>query len=262
MGDSVMVQAVQELVEEYAAWLKDKTVLRQVVDMEWIEVTTPYLDRHNDYVQIFVKKQDDGFLLSDGGETIADLQISGCNLESRRRQDLLHTTLNGFGVKLDRNLLSVRASTQNFPMRKHNLIQAILAVNDLFYLEAPLVASVFLEDVKAWMELSGVRFVPNVKFSGASGYDHHFHFAIPAFQNAPERILRAINRPNRDAAESMAFAWMDTKEARGDPKAKAYAILNDGEQQPAASVFDALRSYGIAPVLWSRREEVLQEIAA
>jgi hypothetical protein len=151
---------------------------------------------------------------------------------------------------------------QNFAMRKHNLVQAILAVNDLFYLAAPMVASVFLEDVKAWLELSEVRFVPNVKFSGASGYDHHFHFAIPAFQNVPERIIRVINRPNRDAAESMAFAWMDTKGARGDQEAKAFAVLNDSEQPPMATVLDALRSYDITPVPWGRRDEVRKDLAA
>jgi hypothetical protein len=227
-----------------------------------VEVTTPYLDRHNDYVQIYVRRQDDGFLLTDGGETIDDLQMSGCNLESKRRQDLLQMTLNGFGVNRQRNALSVRASMQNFAMRKHNLVQAILAVNDLFYLAAPMVASVFLEDVKAWLELSEVRFVPNVKFSGASGYDHHFHFAIPAFQNVPERIIRVINRPNRDAAESMAFAWMDTKGARGDQEAKAFAVLNDSEQPPMATVLDALRSYDITPVPWGRRDEVRKDLAA
>jgi len=257
----MMIEAVEELMEEYSKWLKDKTVLRQVVDTEWVEITTPYLDRHNDYVQIYVKMQDGGFLLSDGGETIEDLQMSGCNLESRHRQDLLQMTLNGFGVKRDGDSLTVRASTQNFPMRKHNLIQAVLAINDLFYLANPLVGSLFLQDVKAWLELSSVRFLPNVKFSGASGYDHHFHFAIPAFQSAPERIIKVINRPNREAAESMAFAWFDTREIRSSDS-KAYALLNDSEQAISAPVGDALRNYDVQPVLWSKREEIREDLAA
>ena len=33
-------------------WLKDKTTLREV-DGEWVEITTPYLDRHNDALQIY-----------------------------------------------------------------------------------------------------------------------------------------------------------------------------------------------------------------
>jgi hypothetical protein len=58
-------------------------------------------------------------------------------------------TLNGFGVKLVDGVMEVRASKDDFPMRKHNLVQAMLAVNDLFYLASPIVSSLFLEDVVA-----------------------------------------------------------------------------------------------------------------
>ena len=40
------------------------------------------------------------------------------------------------------------------------------SVNDLFYLAVPVVASLFLEDVTAWLELHDIRFTPNVKFTG------------------------------------------------------------------------------------------------
>ena len=53
-----MICDVQRLLEDYLAWLKDKTKLRQIDN--WIEITTPYLDRHNDCIQIFAKKQNGG----------------------------------------------------------------------------------------------------------------------------------------------------------------------------------------------------------
>jgi hypothetical protein len=52
-------------------------------------------------------------------------------------------TLNGFGVGMNQDALEVHATAQTFPLRKHNLIQAMLAVNDLFYLAKPIVASLF-----------------------------------------------------------------------------------------------------------------------
>ena len=185
------MEEIQILMDQYVAWLRSKTTLRQVDD--WIEVTTPYLDRNNDYLQIYARRQNGSYILTDDGHILEELELSGCKLESPKRMALLQMTLNGFGVKLVDGALEIRAAREDFPLRKHNLVQAILAVNDLFYLAAPVVASVFLEDVKSWMELSGVRFLPNVKFSGASGYDHLFDFAIPAFNSAPERIIRAIN---------------------------------------------------------------------
>ncbi|RJQ14187.1 MAG: DUF1829 domain-containing protein [Nitrospiraceae bacterium] len=254
-----MIDDVQKLLDQYLAWLKDKTSLRQLKD--WIEITTPYLDRHNDYMQIYVKRENGGFIITDDGYTIEDLRLSGCELESRKRKDLLNLTLNGFGVKIINDELIVHASPDTFALRKHNLVQAMLAVNDLFYLAVPIVASLFLEDVTSWLDLSEIRYTPKVKFTGKSGYDHLFDFVIPASKKQPERILQTINRPSRETAQAVAFSWIDTKEVR-PANSRAYAFLNDSDHAPTASVLDALKNYDVSPVLWSRREEVREELAA
>jgi hypothetical protein len=254
-----MIDEVQKLLEQYQQWLKDKTSLRQVKD--WIEITTPYLDRHNDYIQIYVRRENGSFIITDDGYTIEDLRLSGCELESRKRKDLLNLTLNGFGVKIINNELLVHASPDTFALRKHNLVQAMLAVNDLFYLSVPMVASLFLEDVTSWLDLSEIRYTPKVKFTGKSGYDHLFDFVIPASKKQPERILQTINRPSRNTAQVVAFSWIDTKEVR-PANSRAYAFLNDSEHAPTVSVLDALKNYDVSPVFWSKREELREELAA
>ena len=171
-----MIHEIQRLLNDYVAWLKDKTVLRQIDD--WVEVTTPYLDRHNDYVQLYAKKMNGGFVLTDDGYTIDDLEQTGCKLESHRRQALLKMTLYGFGVQPRDKALEVHAKPENFALRKHNLVQAMLAVNDMFYLAAPMVANLAYEDVAAWLDLHDIRYTPNVKFTGKTGYDHRFDFVI------------------------------------------------------------------------------------
>jgi hypothetical protein len=254
-----MIYEIQRLLDDYVAWLKDRTTLRQLDD--WVEITTPYLDRHNDCIQIYAKRQDGGFLLTDDGFTINDLQECGCKLNSPKRQELLKVTLNGFGVQQRHNALETHASPENFPLRKHNLVQAMLAVNDMFYLAMPMVASLFYEDVVAWLDVHEVRYTPNVKFTGKSGYDHVFDFVIPKSRRQPERILNTINRPSRDTAQVVAFSWIDTKEAR-PADAKAYAFLNDTEQTMSSAVLDALRNYDVHPIPWSEREQIREELAA
>lgn len=254
-----MIQEIQRLLDAYHAWLKDKTVLRQLD--QWIEITTPYLDRHNDYVQIYARKANGGFVLTDDGYTINDLEQSGCKLNSPKRQDLLKMTLNGFGVQLRDSSLEVHASPENFALRKHNLVQAMLAVNDMFYLAVPMVASLFYEDVVAWLDVHDIRYTPKVKFTGKTGYDHLFDFVIPKSRRQPERIIQTINRPNRDTAQAVVLSWIDTKEVRA-PESRAYALLNDAEQAVSTNVLDALRSYDVQPVPWSQRESVREELAA
>jgi len=254
-----MIHEIQRLLDDYYAWLKDKTALRQIG--QWVEITTPYLDRHNDYLQIYAKPANGGFILTDDGYTIDDLEQNGCKLESHKRQELLRMTLNGFGVRMDGKALQVHASPDNFALRKHNLVQAMLAVNDMFYLAVPMVASLFYEDVVAWLDVHDIRYTPKVKFTGKTGYDHLFDFVIPKSRVQPERIIQTINRPNRDTAQAVVLSWIDTKEVR-PPDSRAYALLNDLEQAVLPAVEDALRSYDVRPIPWSRREELRQELAA
>ena len=254
-----MIDDIRSLLDQYTKWLRDKTSLRQISD--WIEISTPYLDRHNDCLQIYAKRQNGGYLLTDDGYIIQDLQQSGCKLDTGKRQALLNMTLNGFGVRLNDGRLEIQASPDNFAVRKHNLVQAMLAVNDLFNLAVPIVASLFYEDVVAWLDLHEIRYTPKVKFTGKSGYDHVFDFVIPKSRTYPERILQTINRPYRDTAEALAWAWIETKEVR-PPESRAYAFLNDSEHTISTSVIDALRNYDVHPVLWSGRESVRMELAA
>ena len=252
------VAEIEKLLHDYRAWLRDKTTLREI-DGEWVEITTPYLDRHNDALQIYARSENGGYVLTDDSYTIHDLRASGCNLDTEKRHDLLRMTLNGLGVKLQNEALEVHATAENFPLRKHNLVQAMLAVNDLFYLAKPVVESLFFEDVVMWLEANEIRYTPNVKFTGTSGYDHRFDFVIPKSRNQPERVLQAITRPTRDTALTFINAWTDTRQVR-PAASKAFAVLNDTEQPISGSVIDALRSYQIQPVPWHDRAQIVPEI--
>ncbi len=105
------VAEIEQLLHNYRAWLRDKTTLHQV-NGEWVEITTPYLDRHNDALQIYLRAENSGYVLTDDSYTIHDLEASGCNLHTEKRQDLLKMTLNGFGVKVREESLEVHGITK------------------------------------------------------------------------------------------------------------------------------------------------------
>ena len=256
----MIVAEIEKLLHDYRTWLKDKTTLREV-NGSWVEITTPYLDRHNDMLQIYVRRENGGFVLSDDSYVIHDLEASGCNLDTGKRQELLKMTLQGFGVKLNQEAIEVHATSENFPLRKHSLIQAMLAVNDLFYLAKPVIESLFYEDVVAWLDQKEIRNTPKAKFHGTSGYDQLFDFVIPKSRNQPERVLQAITRPTRETATSFIHAWNDTRPVRA-AESRAFAILNDMEQPVPSTVLEAFRNYKIEPIPWSTRGSVEAQLAA
>ena len=249
----------QDLVNAYAEWIKQKI---SVQDIDGVcEITTPFLDRHNDHLQIYAKKAGDALILTDDGYTVRDLELSGFDIGTEKRRRLLHSILNGFGVHLRDGEITVEARTEDFPQKKHNIIQAMLAVNDLFVMAKPMVASVFREDVETYFRAHQIRFTPSVKFAGKSGFDQSFDFVIPASQKRPERIIRAINQPTRQSISMLIFVWTDTKDAR-PIESTAYGILNDTEQEIKPDITSALQQYGMKPLLWSNREEYVEELAA
>ena len=250
---------IAPLMDKYYAWLKDKTAWKNID--KWVEITAPYIDRNNDYIQIYLKKTDEGYLLTDDGATIMGLKQEGCALDSPKRKELLGLTLNGYGVSLVDDKLQVTATADNFALRKHSLVQAVLAVNDMFYLAEPHVASLFFEDVRNWLDISDIRYSEQISFIGRSGYARKFDFLISKSSRAPERIIKTINNPVRNSADSIIVDWVDTKEARPE-NSKAYAFINDNDRNVSGNVLDALNSYEIKPILWSAREQFRAELAA
>ena len=190
-----------------------------------------------------------------------DLEMSGCSIDTPKRPSLLNLTLNGFGVKRQGNHLEVNASPDNFPLQKHNLLQAMLAANDLFCLATPVVAGLFFEDVESWLNQYAIRYTPNIKLSGKSGYDYVFNFVIPSSTEQPERIVNAINQPNRQTVLSFVFAWLDTRENRPHDS-RAIAILNDDNRSIGPGVMEALTGYDVRPIPWSQPKYAVEELAA
>lgn len=255
-----MITEIQTIIDKYTSWLKDKTVLREVED--WVEITTPYVDRHNDYIQIYAKKENGKFVLTDDRYTIEDLRMCGCEINKPKRKKMLEITLNRFGVMKDENdSLYLTTMVDDFPQKKHRLVQAILAVNDLFFTSSAHVQNLFFEDVSAWLDLHDIRYTTNINLPGKTKFDHSFDFIIPKSKKSPERILKTMTQPTKDKVQSLLFSWLDTKEARPD-HSKAYAIINDTDKNVPPGILDALSSYDMKGVPWSQRESVVDELAA
>jgi len=254
-----MSRDCNNLVASYLKWLKEQI---SIADIDGVcEITTPFLDRHNDRLQFYVRRKNDGYALTDDGFILGDLEASGCALSSPTRRQLLTTILGGFGVQEQDGELCVEANASNFPQKKHALLQAMMTVNDMFMVARPRVAHLFLDDVAQFLDSHEVRYSQNVEFTGKSGFVHRFDFLIPKSRRKPERLIRAINHPTRDHATAVIFSSSDTIEAR-PAGTDVYAILNDSESPTNPDIVTALQHYDIKPLRWSEREQFVEALAA
>jgi len=121
-----MTKSCKNLVNAYIEWLRQNISIKEINGI--YEITTPFLDRHNDHLQIYVKKSDGGLILTDNGQTITNLRLSGFEFTPEKRQ-ILNSNLKSFGIQLIDEELVAKTTPEDFPQKKHNLIQAILYIS-------------------------------------------------------------------------------------------------------------------------------------
>jgi len=121
-----MTKFCKNLINDYIEWLRQNISIKEINSMH--EITTPFLDNHNDHIQIYIKKSDSGLILTDNGQTITNLRLSGFEFTPEKKQ-ILNSTLKSFGVQLIDEELVAKTTPENFPQKKHNLIQAILYIS-------------------------------------------------------------------------------------------------------------------------------------
>lgn len=244
----------QRLIDQYLKWLKQELIFTELE--EACQISTPFLDRHNDAIEIFVEKKNGLIRLTDDGYTIRDLRASDMEFTTAKRKAHLAAVLHGFGVRLDGEEIAVESSVEDFPQKKHNILQAILAVNDMFVMAEEHVLSLFKEDVALFLESHRIAAFSDFKLSGKSGFDHKFDFGLPKTTQKPQRVLQSINNLTRENATSLAFMVGDVRMLRPEPLG-AFAIINDTTRPPNQEHLSALKVYEVVPLLWSHRDEAI-----
>lgn len=250
-----------QVITEYLKWIKDNTVVKTVDEGQICAISTPFLDRHNDHLDIYMLKKNGAFVLTDNGYTIADLRMSGIDINTPKRENILKTALNGFGVKINsKDELYTEATSQNVGQKKHYLLQAILAVNDMFNLAQETVYSLFKEDVEMYFRTHDIFFSKDIKLTGKSGFDHNIDFLVPATKSKPERLIKTINSVKKDSVLSSIMAFNDISQTR-ETTTRNFVVYNDIEKEVSKDVISALDNYGVKHVPWSQKEQCLTEFS-
>lgn len=249
------------VLDSYVQWLRDG-LSSEALEDGLTELTTPFLDRHNDHLQLYAEKRnEDAYLLTDDGYIVAELKSSGVEPRGKRRAELFSQILTPYGVRLHDRELQTDASAADLGQKVHNLVQAMLSIDDMFVLAQPTVETIFTEDVARFLDEREIRYSPGAKFAGKSGLDHLVDFVIPKSRSAPERFLQVLNSPRRNRVDSLLFTASDTRATRHHA-VDFYAIINDERTETPADILGALREYDVRAVPWSSRYELVDELAA
>jgi len=244
---------------EYLHWLHENTELVRL-NSGTSRLTTPFLDFDNDHIEIYIKHSEEKIFLSDGGDTISNLEFSNLNIqESARRNRILNELAASYNVNVSTdNEMFVQCSFDDFPQHVNLLIQCMIKVSDMLMLSDNNIRTIFSDTVRSYFDLNDVIYTPNVNIIGKSKFYTRYEFVLPKFKSKPERFITTINSLSENVVKATLFSWDDIRKER-DANSVLFAVINDSEYQIKAQAVNAFQEYDIKCFKWSERENYLSD---
>ena len=106
------------------------------------QLTTPFLTPHNDFIELYIRpmpekdeeqKNEAFYILSDDGQTIADIYMQGVDIEAETTRITIKKLQDRYGFSIAENdALELQTSEKDFTRQKSRLLQAIISLQALF----------------------------------------------------------------------------------------------------------------------------------
>ena len=248
-----------DFISKYLDWIKKNSSQTMIGD--YCEISTPFVDAHNDQIRFYITKSLRGYILTDDGYIISDLEMCGCDIKSQKRRQMLNQIAEAIGVSIQNGCITTEATENDIARKQHVMIQAILKISDMFLTSSSRVKSLFMEEVQDFFEKNDIRNTPSIILMGHSGLSHRFDFVIPASKVMPERVVTTINAPSKQAVESAIFAWTDVIKTR-KADSRGYIILNDQKRALNNELQTAIHNYELKAIPWKERDGFINELAS
>lgn len=214
------------LKNSYINWLKEELVFDDI-GHNYISISTPFIDSNYDNINLYAKFVTKNKIeISDFGYTVYNLEESGITLSKRSRTiyGIFKKILTSFGVTYLNGTLSITSELSKFPVAKNRLLQAILRINDLLYLNKHTVSSSFNDIIAEIFIDRGILYTPDLEIAGLNGTSSHFDFSVP-LPAGKERLIKTSARPN-DINQAKIFNY-DVRETALVRNSIFTFVLND-----------------------------------
>lgn len=205
---------VDESIQNYYTWLKDKTSYYTDDKTNWSVISTPFYGIYNDPIDIYIKQDERGnILMSDDGETLTNLEQVGVSFNhSAKRKEWLNAILCNYGISLEDKELTTKATYQDFPQKKHDMICAIFAIAEMELMAKNTISTMFNEDVRNMLNERGLVYTPEFIAKGKTGIEFTFDFQLAGINE--EKVIKSFNVLNKMNVPNFLFSLDDIKEGR------------------------------------------------
>lgn len=226
----MILDNAEKLRNVYMDWIKEDLEF-QNLDENYVSISTPFIDNDYDNINLYASFVNKNIIkVSDFGFTLYNLTELGINLTPKFKTGwhIFREILDDFGISNDKGTLCVQTPIENFPMAKTRLLQAVMRVNDIFYLSKHNVVSSFNDIIAEFFNKNNILYTPSFEIPNPFGASSHFDFAIPNRKDG-ERVVKTVSRPN-DINQAKIFNF-DVRATARSRNAKFILLVNNTKEK-------------------------------
>lgn len=244
----------------YINWVKKSDFID--LDNTWVEIKTPFTDFTGSFISIFAKKEGNDYYLTDYGNVINELDMHNIPIIKSRKQYLNKILLcQGCSIDKNNNIFVRFNNINDFPKYKHQLIQTIINVSDLFLTSHSNNENLFTFDVIEYFDSKEISYSSRpYSLFGSSGYANNFDLNIGQIKKKgiPALHTKIINRLNDNMMRAVLLAQ---KDLNLDSNEKIATVINDIDFNVAPKNITILKKNFIEVINWSERDEYFNKYA-
>lgn len=251
---------IDQLKKEFLEWTQSNFKVEKINDS--IEISTPFVDMHHDYISLFFVKEKESYKLTDDGYIVNELETFGVDVESsQKRKEFFNMTLNVFGINFDagKNELYLEFhDLSEYPDAQQRLTQCIMRVQDMMLTSRNRVISFFTEDIENFFLEEDVFFNESPGYVGKSGRTQTFEFALPKSKKAKPKLIKAVNNPTSEAFKDPLWSFIDIQEVKEDHE--FIVLANDVNFGLNSQFINPFKNYNIRVLPWSEKENWVKDL--
>jgi hypothetical protein len=171
-------------------------------------VMTPFRFEDGDHFLIALKRETDGWILTDEASTMMHLSywLDTDAIESGNRRQIVDSSLSTFSVENRDGELVIPVSGERFGDALFDFVQALTKVTDISFLSREVVRSTFMEDLRAFLKSK----VPEdrIQFNWHDDRDPGGKYPVDFRINNLRRPLFVYGIPNEDRMKDASISLL------------------------------------------------------
>ena len=204
---------------------------------DFIKITTPFIYPDGDVVDLFYRKTDRGFILTDLGETIRWIESQSVNgMRNEKQKELIETIRLTHNLEVKRDMFIVRVDSSADSIKLASSIlelgQALVRLSDLWILQTGRKTRTILDSVEDFIKKIKINYEREQPYTGETERNWRPHFYTTVKGN--NVLTHVLNTDKKSSAKPILCMvntqWQDLEKYKIESNYKFISLIVDTDE--------------------------------